>query len=344
MIASYVIDPAAFDPEYFDGEDKVHAKALLLKILKNGLLVLDDQGALLKELTDQLAQLTVDKRQHITLLLEELIKTRDTSVKRMHLCPRNVFQAANGQCCSEIADEVKRRHRVQCQIKNQMQIMLLNEENPQYDRSITCMRDYDESGIEQKRKRWEDSILFGEDQVADIEEALARLFRYSKSVDFYDPYMAACTGGAWQAEKWYRGLAYLLDKFASASQFAQERVSVRLYSRLRMEEPIPDAQKEAARLFERKIVRRLSQKFPRWHFRGYVKNDEHPRIFRHRMIQTEHAVIDVNEGFELFEGNTDRFRSNYMRMDNNLSRITSKIRVLSDFSSIERAPRDTISR
>ena len=50
MLVSAVVDPSAFNEDYFDKSYRIHAEDLLTGIVKNGLLIVDLEGALKRSL------------------------------------------------------------------------------------------------------------------------------------------------------------------------------------------------------------------------------------------------------------------------------------------------------
>lgn len=74
MLVSAVIDPSAFNEDYFDESYRHHTEDFLKGIIDNGLLIFDSGSELRKAFIEQIMSLSTSVGQQLQVLLADLLK------------------------------------------------------------------------------------------------------------------------------------------------------------------------------------------------------------------------------------------------------------------------------
>ena len=157
---------------------------------------------------------------------------------------------------------------------------------------------------------------------SEIHEIVIRSIRFTKWLRFYDAYI----GTGENTSRFRKGIEYILSLWREYGFFASQQGigSVEIFT-CRAEQ-IWDDETDHARESKldrnqenyQKIIRELidpldsDKDFP-WPIKLSVKDDPNS-IFHARYLETQHAVIRIDRGFDLFDQNNE-FRRNFFTLN-----------------------------
>ena len=199
MLVSAVLDPSAFDKDYFDDLYAIHAEDFLEGIWKNGVLIIDKGGRLQGALYRS-AKCLPSKGHRSQILIAEILKTKSVAV---HLVSLSNLSSMN------LLD-------LMCHLKTQTEtdILILGDKdfeelrfNPKYSAHIFPLSKYRDSDLEKERQRYCDGLkpidTLSEKEVKDV---IIRSVRFSKWLRFYDAYI----GSGENTSRFRKGIEYIL--------------------------------------------------------------------------------------------------------------------------------------
>ena len=311
MLVSAVLDPYMldFDDAYFDDLYMINAEDLLNGIKKNGVLIVDSgrklQDALRERIKSQAFPMKYQKR--LQILVEELLKNRK---RRIVECPVAPNSTSSGNLLG-IACDLKTDTEVDGLIVGNKNFEILRF-NPKYSDGIVPLSEYRDSDFEKERQGYCDG-LGPIDMLSrsEVDKMLIRSIRFSKWLRFYDKQIG--TGN--NTSNFRRGIAYILSLWKEHGFFSSQHGigSVEIFTC--RDEYIPDDDiDDVNRKINRELMRRLKEGLPPWwQIKLFVKDDP-DSIFHARYLETQHAVIRVDRGFDLFKQN-GAFRRNFFTLN-----------------------------
>ena len=165
---------------------------------------------------------------------------------------------------------------------------------------------YRDSDLEKERQRYYDGLgpidILSRSAIDDI---IIRSIRFSKRLRFYDAYIG--TGN--NTSGFRGGIEYILCLWKEHGFFAsQEGIGeVEIFT---CAEHVPkDDVGNVKRKINRELIKRLKEKFPHWwQIKLFVKDDP-DGIFHARYLETEHVIIRVDRGFDLFKSRRKFYRN-----------------------------------
>ena len=218
-----------------------------------------------------------------------------------------------------------------CDLKKDTEadVLILGEENfetlkfnPKYNDGIVSLSKYRDSDFEKKRQRYDNQ--FGPiDTLSklDLENIIVDTVRYSKWLRFYDKYIAIADN----TSDFLNGIKYILSLWRDHGFFVSQQGmgEVEIFTgteHIREDEEGHAKESKLARRQEnyRKVKRELSGWLKReapqwWQLKIFVKEDP-DSIFHARYLETQHAVIRIARGFDLFKQNGG-FRRNFFTLN-----------------------------
>ncbi|MDE0467869.1 MAG: hypothetical protein OYL97_12505 [Candidatus Poribacteria bacterium] len=315
MLVSAVLDPSAFDAEDFDDLYAIHAEDFLQGIWRNGVLIVDAERKLQEELFKKAEALPI-KGNRLRTLLTDLLKEKSKRVAVPSVSPSNASS-------SSILD-------LTCHLKKDTEPdgLLVGDKNfeklrfdPEHRHGIVPLSEYRDSNFEKERQRYCDG--FGPIDTlsrSEVDEIVIRSVRFSKWLRFYDAYIG--TGD--NTSHFRKGIEYILSLWREHGFFASQQgigdVKIFTCSAEQIRDDETDSAKEskAERNHEsyqkvvRELIEPLDEDFP-WPIRLFVKNDS-DGMFHARYLETQHAIIRVDRGFDLFKQNAG-FRRNFFTLN-----------------------------
>ena len=335
MLVSAVLDPSAFEADCFDDLYTIHAEDFLKGIEKNGLLIVDSGRRLQDALRDRVRSpaLPIAYQKRLQILVEELLKNRK---RRIVECPTAPNSTSSGNLLG-----------IACDLKTETETdgLIVGSENfeelrfnPKYSDGIVSLSTYRDSDFEKLRERYFDGLepidMLSESKVKDV---ITRSVRFSKWLRFYDAYI----GSGDNTSHFRKGIEYILNLWREHGFFATEQGigSVEIFTcpaeQIRDDETDSAKESKLERNQEnyqkvvRELVEPLNEDFP-WSIKLSVKDDP-DSIFHARYLETQHAIIRIDRGFDLFNQDNE-FRRNFFTLNMAESSHLKECRDLPDAS------------
>ena len=298
MLVSVVLDPSAFDKDCFDDLYAVHAEDFLQGIWRNGVLIID-RGGKLQDALYRSAKCLPSKGQRSQILLTELLKMKSVSVGFVSLSNASSVQLL------DLMYGLKTDTEADGLIVGDKNFEKLRF-NPKYNDGLVPLSKYRDSDLEKERQRYYDGLgpidILSRSAIDDI---IIRSIRFSKRLRFYDAYIG--TGN--NTSGFRGGIEYILCLWKEHGFFAsQEGIGeVEIFT---CAEHVPkDDVGNVKRKINRELIKRLKEKFPHWwQIKLFVKDDP-DGIFHARYLETEHVIIRVDRGFDLFKSRRKFYRN-----------------------------------
>ena len=332
MLVSAVVDPSAFDVAYFDELYTIQTVDFLKGIQRNGLLIVDSGNRLRDALVKQVKLLPIKPQQRLGFLLQELLLKKKS--KRVIVC----FVSLNDTTSMPLLDlayHLKTDTKADALIVGKESIETLKSD-PRLNDSIVPLSEYRDSDFEKTRQRYENRIgpidTLSKTEVNDL---IVRTVRLTKWLRFYDAYIG--TGN--NTSHFRKGIEYILSLWENHGFFASQQGigDIKIYTcsaeQIRDDETDHAIESKLKRNQEnyRKIIRELinplKNQFP-WPVELVVKNDP-DGIFHARYLETQHAIVRVDRGFDLFKQNGE-FRRNFFTLNMAESPHLKECRELTD--------------
>jgi hypothetical protein len=322
MLVSAVLDPYVldFDDAYFDDLYMINAEDLLKGIKKNGVLIVDSgkklQNALRDRIKSQAFPMKYQKR--LQILVEELLKNKK---RRIVECPVAPNSTSSGNLLG-IACDLKTDTEADGLIVGNNNFEALRF-NPKYSDGIVPLSEYRDSDFEKERQRYCDG--FGRIDMlprSEVDEIVIRSIRFTKWLRFYDAYI----GTGENTSRFRRGIEYILSLWREYGFFASQQGigSVEIFTCSAEQiwddetdharESKLDRNQENYQKINRELIDPVKKQFPQW---GQIKlsvKDDPDGIFHARYLETQHAIIRIDRGFDLFKQN-GQFRRNFFTLN-----------------------------
>ena len=314
MLVSAVLDPSAFDPIHFDELYRIHAEDFLMGIERNGVLIVDSENRLRDALVKRVESLPIKYGQRLRILVEELLLKKKS--KRVVAC-RVSPNAALSEDFLELTRQLKVLTKADALIVTSQNLQTL-EFNQQRGAGIVPLSKYRDSGFEKERQRYYERVgPIDTLPISEVDDIIIRSVRFAKWLRFYDAYIG--TGN--NTNRFRKGITYILSIWKKHGFFSSQQGIGEVQIFTCSAEQVWDDETDYARESKlernqerhRKIIRELieplnlNEGFP-WPIRLFVKNDP-DNIFHARYLETQHAIIRVDRGFDLFDQNGELNRN-----------------------------------
>lgn len=298
MLVSAVLDPSAFDKDCFDDLYAIHAEDFLQGIWRNGVLIID-RGGRLQDALYRSAKCLPSKGQQAQILLTELLKTKSVAVR---------FVSLNDASSVNLLD-------LMCDVKKDTKadVLILGDksfETVRFDQErnhgIVQLSEYRNSDFEQFRQKYYDGLEpIDVLSRSEVDRIIIHSIRFSKRLRFYDPYI----GTGKNTSGFRKGIEYILSIWEEHGFFASQEGIGEVEIFTCAEHVSHDEIDDVKRKIKRVLMERLKRRFPRWwQVKLFVKDDP-DGIFHARYLETEHAVIRVDRGFDLFKSRSKFYRN-----------------------------------
>ena len=188
MLVSAVVDPSAFNKQYFEKPDKsykIHAEDLLKGIVENGLLIVDLEDELREAFIEQIMFLSTPVGQQLQVLLADLLKMEP---KRFVACCHPSNEASLNDLLN-IARRLKKDTEADVLIVSSASLETLISEQENVEGVIPLSK-YRNSDFEKCRRRYYSGL--GSIEILpepEVENMIIRTVRFSKCLKFYDPHI-----------------------------------------------------------------------------------------------------------------------------------------------------------
>ena len=335
MLVTAVVDPSAFESVYFDASDYgLHAEDFLKGILRNGILIVDSDNRIRDELLDRLRSVPIKYRQQLEGMLTHLIY----STKKLIKCSPENQRQVRGVSSLDLAIHLKNSFCVDALIASWQSIEHLRAKRELTSDDI-LLAEYRDSPFEEQRRLYDNLPgidTLGRDEVDDL---FIRAVKYTKWIRFYDKQIGKGTN----TSNFRRGIDYILDLWHNHGHFAPkpstsqrfcEGIGIITCQGCDISDDDTEHEKESkmernmASLAKVKdeLIDPLRNKFP-WPIKLILKEDQDD-IFHSRYLETQHIIIKVDRGFDLFRGRV--FKTNFLDINPAHSDHLKKCRKLKD--------------
>ncbi len=317
MLVSAVLDPSAFDAGDFDDLYAIHAEDFLQGIWRNGVLIVDSERKLQEALFKKAESLPI-KGNRLRTLLTDLLKEKSKRVAVPSVSPSNASSR-------DLLD-------LTCHLKKDTEPdgLLVGDKNfeklrfdPEHRHGIVPLSEYRDSDFEKERQRYCDG--FGRIDMlprSEVDEIVIRSIRFTKWLRFYDAYI----GTGENTSRFRKGIEYILSLWREYGFFASQQGigSVEIFTCSAEQiwddetdharESKLDRNQENYQKINRELIDPIKKQFPQW---GQIKlsvKDDPDGIFHARYLETQHAIIRIDRGFDLFKQN-GQFRRNFFTLN-----------------------------
>ena len=309
MLVSAVLDPSALDAEYFDTLYTIQTVDFLKGIQRNGLLIIDAENKLRDALVKQVKSLPIKPQQRLRSLIEELVLRKKS--KRVIACLVSSSHTPSTSLL-DLAYQLKVNTEADALIVGNYSLEILKSTH-KADRGIVPLSEYRDNDFEADRQRYENQVgPIDTLPKSKIEELIIRSVRFTKWLRFYDPYI----GRGNNTGRFRKGIEYILSLWYEHGFFVREQAigSVEIFtcSTERDKQRRLARNQESHRKVVRDLIKPLDNRFP-WPIKLSVKDDPNG-IFHARYLETQHAIIRVDRGFDLFKQNGG-FRRNFFTLN-----------------------------
>lgn len=302
MLVSAVLDPSAFDAADFDELYAIQVEDLLRGIWSNGVLIVDSKRKLQKELFEKAESFPgTGKWERLRSLLTDLLKEKSKRVAVRLVSLSN----ASSVDLLELTCDLKKDTEADVLILGDKNFETLKF-NPKYSDGLVPLSKYRDSDFEVDRQRYENQIgPIDSLPKPDVEDLIIRLVRFSKWLRFYDPYI----GRGKNTSNFQKGIEYILSLWHEHGFFVSQQGIVEIFTCKGQY-----VQDQHQRIVE-ELTTPLMEQFP-WPIKFSIKVDKFgaDRIFHARYLETQHAIVRIDKGFDLFKQNDD-FRRNFFTLN-----------------------------
>ena len=316
MLVSVVIDPSAFDLDYFDSLYRVHAEDLLKGIERNGLLIVDLENILEKELSERIFSIPPQYGQYLQIYFVELLKNRN---RRIVECPVSLNNASSASLL-DLAYNLKVDTEADALIVGNESLERLKSDH-RYSEDVVPLSEYRDSDFEKDRDRYDKQVgPIDTLPKSEVEELIIRSVRFAECLTFYDPYIGGRNICAFR-----EGIEYILCLWYKHGLFSSQQGngSVRIFTCRDL-----GIRNQHQKLVE-KLKTPLESKFP-WPVQFLIKINANPkRIFHARYLETQQVIIQVERGFDLFDRDGE-FKVNFFTLTRDESSLLKRYRELPD--------------
>ena len=179
-----------------------------------------------------------------------------------------------------------------------------------HSEEIVPLSEYRDSNFEKDRQRYESQVGPVDTlPTEDVEELIVRSIRFAKWLRFYDGYI----GRGENTNDFREGIEYVLSLWYKHGFYASQEGtgSVEIFDCKGRHVSI---YVQNQRIIE-EVKTPLEEQFP-WPVKSLIKVDRFgpDRIFHARYLETQHAIIRVDRGFDLFKQN-GKFRRNFFTLN-----------------------------
>ena len=318
MLVSAVLDPSVFEVEDFDELYMIQAEDFLQGIWRNGVLIVDSGRKLQEDLFEKAESLPgTGKGERLRILLTDLLKEKSKRVAVRLVSLSN----ASPLNLLELTCDLKK--------DTEADVLILGDENfetlrfnPKYNDGIVKLSTYRDSDFEKERQGYCDG-LGPIDMLSrsEVDEIVIRSIRFSKRLRFYDKYIAIADN----TSDFLNGIKYILSLWRDHGFFASQQGIGELEIFTGTEHIREDEESHAK---ERKLARRqenyqkvkrelmgwLKRETPQWWQVKLVVKDDPDGIFHARYLETQHTIIRIDRGFDLFN-QENRFQRNFFTLN-----------------------------
>jgi len=291
MIVTAITDPSALDQKYFNDQAyRSHAQMFLQGVLKNGLLICDQEYVLLQEMALRISAQRKDKK--LFTLFEEILKN-----KRQRIVSYKV--PISGSDTQKICRELERHL--------PPDVVIANPDDLQHFRNfcsesqVITFSDYLNSEYEEEREKYFTWIPpLHQLEFHQCKDLFIRIVRFAKYLRIYDKQI----GKANNLSGFLRGIRFILQLWNQHGYFKGEHNAfVDIYtSSYRPENEYTHRENaEKIRRIKKNLIDKLQKEFP-WTIKLHIKRDASD--IHARYLQTQSSILLMERGFDFLKNSS----------------------------------------
>lgn len=303
MLVSAVLDPSALDAEYFDALYTIQTVDFLKGIQRNGLLIVDSENRLRDTLVKQVKSLPIKPQQRLQLLVQELLLKKKS--KRVIACVVPLNNRSSVPLL-DLAYRLKTDTQSDALVVGRKSLDILKSDG-RLSEEIVPLSEYRDSDFEKDRDQYENRVgPIDKLSESEIEDIIIRTVRFTQWLRFYDPYI----GRGNNTSDFREGIEYILSFWSEHGFFASQQGigGVEIFT---CSDQHGQNQNQHEKIVQ-ELITPLQHQFP-WPVKFSIKEDPN-HIFHARYLETQHAIIRVDRGFDLFTQNRE-FRRNFFTLN-----------------------------
>ena len=216
MLVSAVLDPSAFDAEYFDALYTIQVVDFLKGIQRNGLLIVDSENRLRDVLVEQFKSLPIKPQQRLRFLIQELLLKKKS--KRVIACVVSPNDTSSASLL-DLAYHLKTDTGADALVVGNESLETLKSDR-RFNEGIVPLSEYRDSGFETKRQRYESQVgPIDTLPKSEVDDLIIHSVRFTKWLRFYDPYI----GRGSNTGDFRKGIEYILSLWYEHGFFASQQ-------------------------------------------------------------------------------------------------------------------------
>ena len=319
MLMTAVVQPEVFDRHHFATPGyRDQAEMMFRGFQSNGLLILDPNARLLKEIEDRIRLLSTKDGQQLQIRLEEIHKS---GRKRFVIADRTACPCPTSLTLLETAKMVHSKvHADTLIVDDVSEAALLTDGYP--PNCLTLLSRYIPSDFERRRHECLDEMPpINEMEPVEFDHHITQVVRFSTMLRFYDKQI----GKGGNINGFREGIGRILKLWTANAHFPHSKLSVEIYTCFHKTHEASDVVYK--RLLD-SLVRRLvaDNLVP---ITLHLKND--PQSITHdRFLQTDSVPVLFGKGFD-FINNDGTLQSCAVKIDNGAYGHLYEYRTLMDF-------------
>lgn len=316
MLVSAVVDPSAFDVAYFDELYTFQTVGFLKGIQRNGLLIVDSENRLRDALVEKVRILPIKPQQRLGSLIQDLLlKKKSKRVIACFVSLNNTSSVSHLDLAYHLRDDTG----ADALVVGKESIETLKSDS-RFKDGIVSLSEYQDSDFEKDRQRYENQVgPIDKLSKLEIDDIIIRSIRFTKWLRFYDAYI----GSGENTSRFRRGIEYILSLWEDHGFFASQQgfgdIKIYTCSAEQIREDETDRAKESKlernqenyQKIVRELIEPLQNRFP-WPIELIVKSDPE-NDFHARFLETQHAIIGIERGFDLFK-QKGGFKRNFLTL------------------------------
>ena len=216
MLVSAVLDPSAFNAEYFDALYTIQAVDFLKGIQRNGLLIVDSENRLRDALVKQVEALPIKPQQRLRFLIQELLLKKKS--KRVIACFVSLSDMSSTSLLN-LAYHLKTDTEADVLIVSDKSLETLKLQR-RYDKNIVPLSEYRDSDFEEYRQGYDNQVGSIDTLPKEkVEEIIIGSVRFTKWLRFYDPHI----GRGNNTGDFREGIEYILSLWYENGFFSSQQ-------------------------------------------------------------------------------------------------------------------------
>ena len=274
-----------------------------------------DRGRELQDALYRRAECLPIKGQGAQILLAELLKMKSVTVNPV------LLSNASSTNPLDLIYNLKTDTKADALILGDENFEILRFNHERND-GIVQLSKYRDSNFEKERQRYCDGLgPIDTLSRSEVDEIIIRSIRFSKWLQFYDRYITIGEN----TSGYLKGVKYILSLWRDHGFFASQQGMGKViiftgteHMREDEEEHVKEGKlarrQENYRKVKRELMEWLKTEAPQWWKLKICVKDDPDHIFHARYLETQHAIIRIDRGFDLFKQNGE-FRRNFFTLN-----------------------------